>query len=73
MDAHTHLDSEEVKIPANGDISICLYCGAFAEFSNGSLIPLSNEIIETIQKEDPETWHYLLKVQSMVRHENIQF
>lgn len=71
VDSHTHLDSYEVKFPANGDFSICLYCGALAEFSNGSLIPLSNEIIEIIQKEDPETWYHLLEVQSMIRHENI--
>ncbi len=71
VDSHTHLDSEEVKTPANGDISICLYCGAFAEFLNGALIPLSDEVIESIQKDDPETWYHLLEVQSMIRHENI--
>ena len=56
VDSHTHLDSEEVKFPANGDFSICLYCGALSEFLDGALIPLSDEVIESIQKDDPETW-----------------
>lgn len=65
-DTHTDLSSPMNK-PINGDISVCINCGALGEFQNCSIIPLSVETRAELIMDYPENWNYILAIQSEIR------
>ena len=64
--AHTALENPSIT-PQNGDISICFYCGALAEFMDTELIALSAEKRANLILEDPETWQDILELQKLIK------
>lgn len=66
VDAHTEVD-ETGSVPKNGDISICFYCGALAEFMDTKLIPLSAEKRANLILEEPELWQDILELQKQIK------
>jgi hypothetical protein len=60
--------SEEMNLPKPGDVTICLYCGAFLEFDS-EMIPRSMlpESLKSWQMDSPDTYRKALEVQRDIR------
>ncbi len=49
--------------PGEGDISICMYCGAFGLYSEGKVIPLPVEKRVDLMMNHPEVWDSMIGIQ----------
>lgn len=55
--------------PSDGDISLCIYCGAINQFdSELNIVPMPLETLANIKYSEPETYDVILKTVGYIKN-----
>ena len=61
-------------MPSPGDLSICIYCGAFLEYDALlHSVPLSAAARQHLITQIPDQWDYMLEMQAKFRSSSKKF
>ena len=55
--------------PSNGDISLCIHCGAINQFdSDLTIVPIEEGLLENIEETDPENYRMIMKAVHYIKN-----
>ena len=59
--------------PSEGDISLCIYCGAINQFDNdNNIISLPNDKLEEIKEYEPDTYKMIINTVIGIKSRNFK-
>lgn len=68
----TGMDSRDRNQPKEGDVAVCIVCGAIEMFDDtGKTVPIDDEILSMLEAIDKDKYDQLIDAQKLIRNKGI--